>query len=53
MIAKLTTGNGFGGAIRYDMKFGMDNSSMSVLLGFSNVYYTYDEDGNIKIDPGK
>ena len=51
MIAKLTTGNGFGGAIRYDMKFGMDNSSMSVLLGFSNVYYTYDEDGNIKIDP--
>ena len=51
MIAKLTTGNGFGGAIRYDMKFGRDNSSMSVLLGFSNVYYTYDEDGNIKLDP--
>ena len=51
MIAKLTTGNGFGGAIRYDMKFGMDDSSMSVLLGFSNVYYSYDEDGNVKLDP--
>lgn len=51
MIAKLTTGNGFGGAVRYDMKFGMDNSSMSVLLGLSGVDFSYDEDGNIKIDP--
>ena len=33
------------------MKFGMDNSSMSVLLGLSGVDFSYDEDGNIKIDP--
>ncbi|MDD5952014.1 MAG: relaxase/mobilization nuclease domain-containing protein [Bacteroidales bacterium] len=51
MIAKLTTGNGFGGAIRYDMKFGSDNSSMSVLLGLSGVDFSYDDEGNIKIDP--
>src|SRR5574344_568535 len=51
MIAKLTTGNGFGGAVRYNMKCGMDNSSMSVLLGLSGVDFSYDEDGNIKIDP--
>lgn len=51
MIAKLSTGSNFEGAIRDNLKDSKKNNTTSVLLGFSNIYYTYDEDCNIKIDP--
>ena len=50
MIAKLTTGNGFSGAGRYDLRIGTKEQGQGKILGLSGVDYAIDENGNYVVD---
>ena len=46
MIAKLITGNGFGGAVRYSTKYGKEpDGTLHKLLSVSGVTVDYDNTG--------
>jgi len=54
MIAKLITGNGFGGAVRYSTKYGKDpDGTLHKLLSVSGVTVDYDNNGGLTINPKK
>lgn len=54
MIAKLITGNGFGGAVRYSTKYGKDpDGSLHKLLAVSGVTFDVDDNGGLIINPKK
>ena len=51
MIPKLTTGNGFGGCLRYDTRQGLKmKSGLAKVLDVSGVEFRIDKDGNYIID---
>lgn len=55
MIAKLTSGNGFSGAARYDLRIGKkeeptDPEDVKILGLKGNINHTFDENGNYIVD---
>lgn len=50
MIAKLTTGNGFSGCVRYDGKIGTAED-LACFIDANGVSFDYDLNGNLVIDP--
>ena len=54
MIAKLITGNGFGGAVKYSTKYGKDpDGSLHKLLSVCGVTFDFDDSGELTINPRK
>lgn len=54
MIAKLITGNGFGGAVKYSTKYGKDpDGTLHKLLSVCGVTFDRDDNGSLTINPKK